>query len=267
MTTASQTWTEETVQLAGASVQLVRGGTGSPLLVLHDEMGHPGPLRYQEALARGHALLIPSHPGYGTSERLDWIMTMRDLAGWYLHALDDLGVGEVDLLGGSLGGWLAAEMAAMEPRRFKKLVLVAPMGIRPPTGEIFDMFLVTAQPYIAAGFFNPEAVPEYQELYGSDPTPEQRELLEVAREQSCRLGWRPYMHDPALPHLLRRVKQPTLIVWGRQDAIVPLSAGEVYRDAIAGSRLVVLDDCGHRPEIEQADTFVRLVEEFLRGGQ
>jgi pimeloyl-ACP methyl ester carboxylesterase len=263
MTTTSQIWTEETAQLAGANIQLVRGGTGDPLLVLHDELGHLGPLRYQEALARNYTLLIPSHPGYGASERPDWIMTMRDLAGWYLHALDDLGVGETALLGVSLGGWLAAEMAAMEPRRFPKLVLVAPMGIHPPDGEILDMFLVTAQPYIEAGFHNPEGSAEYQELYGAEPTPEQRELIETAREQSCRLGWRPYMHDPALPHLLRRVKQPALIVWGRQDAIVPPSAGDAYRDSIAGSRLAVLDDCGHHPEIEQADAFVRLVEEFL----
>ena len=79
------------------------------------------------------------------------------------------------------------------------------------------------------------------------------------------MGWRPYMHYPGLPHLLHRLRKlPTLIVWGRQDAIVPLSAGEAYHQAIPGSRLVVLDPCGHRPEIEQADEFVRLVREFLQ---
>ena len=72
------------------------------------------------------------------------------------------------------------------------------------------------------------------------------------------------MYYPALPHLLRRLKGlPTLIVWGKQDAIVPLSAGEVYRESIQGSRLVVLDNCGHHPEIERSDEFVRLVREFV----
>jgi pimeloyl-ACP methyl ester carboxylesterase len=106
-------------------------------------------------------------------------------------------------------------------------------------------------------------VPEYQELFGSEPSPEERERREIAREQACRLTWKPYMHDPALPYLLDRVTLPSLILWGREDAIVPPSAGESYHSAIRNSRLVLLDDCGHHPEIEQADQFVRLVQEFL----
>ncbi len=266
MTAAARTWSEQVVELAGTNVQLITGGTGAPLLVLHDELGHSGWLRVHEALARKHTLYMPSHPGFDKSERLDWIITVRDLAGWYLRALDELALGPLPVIGCAFGGWLAAEMAAMCPHHFSKLVLVAPPGIKPSVGEIFDMFLVTAQPYIEAGFLHPEQVPEYQELFGGELTPEERERREVAREQAARLTWRPYMHDPALPHLLERVTLPTLIVWGREDAIVPVSAGELYRGAIRGSRLVVLDDCGHHPEIEQAERFVRLVGEFL-GGQ
>ena len=263
-TTESQTWSEDLLEVAGTRLQLVKGGTGAPLLVLHDEMGHAGWLRAYEQLSRTHTLHIPSHPGFDKSERLDWIMTVRDLAGWYLRALDELALGPVPVVGLSFGGWLAAEMATMCPHRFTKLVLVAPPGIKPPAGEIFDMFLAPAQPYLEAGFLHPEQVPEYQELFGGDPTPEERERREVAREEACRLAWRPYMHDPALPHLLEGVRLPTLIVWGREDAIVPLSAGEVYHQAIRGSRLVVLDECGHHPEIEHAERFVQLVEDFLQ---
>ena len=90
------------------------------------------------------------------------------------------------------------------------------------------------------------------------------EALEVARDESCRLTWKPYMHDPSLPYLLRRKMPPTLVVWGREDAIVPVNAGEIYQESIRGSRLVVLDGCGHRPEIEQRERFVRLVEDFLQ---
>ena len=74
------------------------------------------------------------------------------------------------------------------------------------------------------------------------------------------------MYYPGLPHLLRRIKElPTLVVWGREDAIVPLSAGEVYHESISGSTLTVLDDCGHRPEIEKPREFVDLVHRFLSG--
>ena len=266
MTTSSRAWIEETVEVAGTKLQLVKGGTGEPLLILHDEMGHPGWLRFHEALAQHHTLYIPSHPGFGASERLDWIMNMRDMAGWYLEAVDDLGLGQVNVVGFSLGGWLAAEMATMCPNQFKKLVLVGAPGIRPPVGEIFDMFLVVAKEFITAGYLDPASTQEYQQVCPGEPTPEQVEAWELAREEACRLSWRPYMYYPALPHLLRRLKRlPTLMVWGRQDAIVPLSVGEVYRDSISGSRLAVLDNCGHHPEVEKSDEFVRLVHGFLSG--
>ena len=264
MTTTSQTWTEEIVDLAGAKIQLVKGGSGDPLLILHDEMGYHGWLRYHEALAQNYTLYIPSHPGFGKSERLDWIMYMRDLAGWYMQALDELNLGQVNLMGFSFGAWLAAEMATMCPERFKKMVLVSAMGIKPPEGEIFDIFLVTSREYFQQAFHDPENTPEYQELYGGDPTPDQVELWETSREQACRLTWRPYMHYPALPQLLRRLKHlPTLIIWGRDDKIVPLSAANVYKESIAQSQLVVLNNCGHHPEMEKTDDFVKQVKDFL----
>jgi len=156
-------------------------------------------------------------------------------------------------------------MAAMCPQQFTRLVLVGAMGVRPPVGEIFDMFLAVSREYLRASFADPAHTAEAQQLFGGDPTPEQAEVWESARELASLVGWRPYMHDPALPHVLRRLRKlPTLIVWGRQDAIVPVSAAEAYHQAIPGSRLVVLDGCGHRPEIEQADEFVRVVREFLQ---
>ena len=264
MTTSAETWTEETIQAGETRLQLVRGGTGEPLLILHGEMGHPGWLPFHESLARHHTLYIPSHPGFGKSERLDWIMNMRDLAGWYLDALSDIGLGQVNALGFSLGGWLAAEMATMCPHQFKKLVLVGAAGIRPPVGEIFDMFLSVAKDFLTAGFLDPGSIPEFQRVCPDDATPEQVESWEVAREEACRLSWKPYMHYPALPNLLRRLRRlPTLIVWGRQDTIVPLSVAGVYHEAIEGSRLAVLDNCGHYPEIEKSDDFVQLVHQFL----
>jgi len=265
MTTTAMPTTEEVVEAAGIKLHIIKGGTGQPLLILHDELGYPGWLHYHAALAQHYTLYMPLHPGCGQSERLDWVMNMRDLACWYLDALDELGLGQVPVIGGSLGGWLAAEMATMCPQQFKRLVLVGAMGVRPPVGEIFDMFLVVSREYLRLSFADPASTAEYQQLYGVDPTPEQTETWELARELASLVGWRPYMHNPGLPHVLRRVRKlPTLIVWGRQDAIVPVSAGEAYHQAIPGSRLVVLDRCGHRPEIEQTDEFVRVVQEFLQ---
>ena len=264
MTTASQPWTEEEMELAGSKVQIVKGGSGEPLLVLHDELGHPGWLRWHQELARSNTLYIPSHSGFGGTPLVEWILSMRDLAGWYLEALDDLNLGPVNVLGVSLGGWLAAELAAMSPGSFKKMTLVGPTGIRPPVGEIYDMFLVVAKEFIAAGFHDPASVEEFQQVCPDEPSPEQVEKWEANREAASRLSWRPYMHDPSLPHLLHRVRNlPTQIIWGKEDQIVPLSAAEVYQQAIRGSRLTILDGCGHHPEIEKPDEFVKLVQDFL----
>lgn len=260
MTTAAQAWTEEIVEVAGTTVQLVTGGSGSPVLVLHDEMGNPGWLDAYEALAAQHTVYVPSHPGFDKSPRLDWIATVRDLACWYVRALGELGIGHVPVLGCSFGGWLAAEIAAIHPGRFSKLVLAAPPGLRPPLGEIFDMFLVTTDDYLKTCFADQAA---YERSFGGELSPEERLRRERAREQTCLLTWRPYMYDPALAHLLPAIKVPTLLVWGREDAIVPQSAGEAYRDAIPGSRLAVLDGCGHFPQLEQPGAFVREVGAFL----
>jgi len=264
MTTSSDTWTETFVEAGGIRLQLIKGGGGAPLLILHDELGHPGWLRFHEALAQQYTLHIPSHPGFGKSERLEWVMSIRDLATWYLDALDELAVGRVPVIGFSLGGWLAAEMAAMCPESFEKLVLVGATGIKPPSGQIYDMFLEVTKEFLTASYLAPEKTPEFPQICPEKPEPEQTETWEMAREEACRLGWRPYMHDPSLPHLLRRLRKlPTLIVWGRQDAIVPVSAAEAYHASIPGSELAILDNCGHHPEVEQADEFVRRVQAFL----
>jgi pimeloyl-ACP methyl ester carboxylesterase len=260
LATAAQTWIEEQHEVAGTVLRLVKGGSGPPLLVLHDEMGNPGWLDAYEALAAEHTLYVPSHPGFDGSPRLAWIATVRDLACWYVRALEELGLGRVPLLGCSFGGWLAAEIAAICPHLVSRLVLVSPPGLRPPQGEIFDMFLVTTEDYLKRCFVDEAA---YERVFGGDLPSEERHRREAAREQACLLTWRPYMYDPALLYLLPGIKAPTLLVWGKDDAVVPPSAGELYRDAIPQARLELLDGCGHFPYLEQPDAFVRLARTFL----
>lgn len=264
MASLSFAWTEQTLPVAGVDLHLRKGGSGEPLLILNDEIGHLDALRYQKALAEQYTVYIPSHPGFGVTPRLDWVMNMRDLAGWYLTALDDLGLDSANVIGCSLGGWLAAEMATMEPGRFRKLALVGALGVQPPDGYIYDIFLDVARACITAGFLNQGGTPEFQELCPDEATPEQAVAWEAAREEACRLGWKPYMYYPGLPHLLARLKNlPTMIVWGREDGIVPVSAAHVYHDSIPGSRLEILDNCGHLPQVERMDDFLTLARQFF----
>ena len=262
--TTTASFTERRVQVAGAEMQIIEGGSGDPLLVLHDEMGQPGWLEFHEKLAQNYTVHAPSLPGFGVTNRLDWVMNMRDTATWMLWALEDLGLSNLRVVGFSVGAWLAAEMATQDPKVFSKMALAAPAGILPPSGEILDMFLIVSKEFITAGFHDPSTALGFQAVCPEEPSAEQIELWETAREEACRLTWRPYMHDRSLPHRLGRLKDlPTLIVWGQDDAVVPPSAGDVYNSSIAGSRLVTLENCGHRSDAEKPEELVSLLKDFF----
>ena len=256
-------FTEETVDVGGSKVHMLKGGSGEPLLLLHGAGGNAGWLRYVQALADQYTVYAPSHPGFGLSDRPEWLETIPDLASFYTWFLEQQGLEGVRAIGFSMGGWLAAEIAVMCRHAFSKLMLVGAAGVKPRQGEITDIFIISPAQITELIFHDPKQAPEYDQLYGQELTPEQVETAERNREMSVRLQWKPYAHDPRLPGLLARVNIPTRIVWGRQDQIVPLECGELYHQAIFGSELVVIDNCGHVPEVEKPDEFVRLALDFL----
>ena len=261
--TTTASITEETIAVAGAEMQVLKGGSGDPLLILHDEMGQPGWRQVHDELAKNYTVYAPSLPGFGVTDRLEWVMNVRDISTWTLWALEDMGLSNLNVLGFSLGGWIAAEMATQSPQTFNKMALVAPAGILPPTGEILDMFLIVSKEFITAGVHDTSAA-EFQVVCPDEPAPEQVEAWETAREEACRLTWRPYMHDRSLPHRLGRLNElPSLIVWGRNDEVVPASAGEVYNASISGSRLVTLENCGHRSDVDKPAELVGHLREFF----
>jgi len=261
----SREWHEETVKVDGTNLRVIKGGTGNPLLILHDELGFPGWLRWNSEVAKTRTLLIPLHPGYGATERAEWIMNIRDMAGFYARYLKEQKLAPIDVIGFSLGGWIAAEMAANNPSQFRKMVLVAPEGIRPPEGQgyIMDFFQVMAPQHFLATLNNPTEVPELKQMYGGQG-PEAFELWEDARAQTARIAWQPFLFNPGLPHLLGvAAGLPTTLIWGREDRIVPLAAAHAYHQSIKGSTLKIFDNCGHRPEVEKSAQFVAEVQGFL----
>jgi pimeloyl-ACP methyl ester carboxylesterase len=257
-------WQQEKVHAGGTDLTFIRGGKGRPLLVLHEELGHPGWLQWHSELARDHELFIPVQPGFYGTQRVEWIANIRDLAGFYGRVLRDMKLTPVDVVGFSTGGWIAAEMAAQNFQQLHRMALVGAAGVRPPSGEIMDIFTLTARSYLTATVLDANDTPELAKLYGGERTPEQFEAFEDARTEIARLAWEPYLFSPSLPKLLEGVTGlPTLIIWGRQDPVIPVSASELYNKSIAGSKLALLDRCGHRPEIEKTAEFVKLLRDFL----
>jgi len=256
-------WKQISVKAANTELAVIQGGTGKPLLILHDELGFPGWMAWNEWLADRREQIIPLQPGFGKTSRLDWVMSYRDLAAFYSQVTRELKADPIDVIGFSAGAYIAAEMAAADPKIFSKMVLVAPMGIKPATGQIMDFFELTIRRHLRSTVADPEHTPEFARIYGGEMTPEQFEAFEDARSETARIGWEPYMHNPSLPHLLYGAKPPTLIVWGTRDAVVPRGCIDAYRQAIVGAQVVEIAGAGHRPEIENEAEFSRVIGKFL----
>src|SRR5262245_48830728 len=134
--------TDELVEVAGVRIQLRRDGSGPPLLILHGELGVPGWLSAYAQLAEHFTVYVPSLPGFGRSARPDWIASVRDLAAWTTWCVRDLALARpLPVIGCSLGGWVAAEIATMNAALFTKLVLVGAAGLSPHEGQIWDYFV------------------------------------------------------------------------------------------------------------------------------
>jgi pimeloyl-ACP methyl ester carboxylesterase len=255
-------WTERIVDASGAQLTILEAGAGEPLLLLHGELG-PAPWQQWHAdLADRRKLIQPVLPGFAT-QRLGWIRDVRDLAMFMSQVLRALGPRPVDIVGFSFGGWIAAAMAAANPEQFRHMTLVAPFGIKPSEGFITDMFIGTAADYIVAAFADPAQCAEFSALY-ERPSSERLEAWEDARRECAQLAWQPYMFDPSLEPLLAGAGDlPVLIIWGDQDRIVPESAMRAYAHALPQSRLAILKDCGHQPEIERRGEFGALLARAL----
>jgi pimeloyl-ACP methyl ester carboxylesterase len=259
--------TETTLMIGDAELVVLSAGSGRPVLVLHDELGFPGWLQWTNDLGSRRQLLVPLQPGFGKTQRLEWINDYRDLASFYLRMVRQLDLLPVDVIGFSAGGYIAAEMVAAHPEAFDRVVLVAPLGLRPDEGEIFDFFAVTARAHLAATITNLDA-PEVAAIYGGEMTPELFESFEAARAETSRLGWEPFMFSPSLAERLKGAGSvETLIVWGDADRIVPRGCVDAYARVLPRSRLEVLPGCGHRPEIEAASKFTELLSPFLAGSR
>jgi len=255
-------WSERSVRVGNDEITLLEAGSGKPLLVFHDELGPTSWQTWHGELAESRRLVMPLVPGF-TGERIGWIRSVRDLAALYGHLLRREGIAPIDVLGFSLGGWIAAEMLAANPGQFGKVALVAPFGIKPSDGFIMDFFPMAAADYVKHSVADAETTQGFDALYGP-ASPEQYESWEDARTECARLAWEPYMHNQSLEGLLRGVSDvPALLLWGEKDAILPESAIQQYLRSLPGSRAHVFKACGHRPEIERPQEFLSALNRFF----
>ena len=262
--TTTETANRTMIEVSGAQVEMFSGGSGPPLLFLHGAGGNAGWQAYHEELAKTYTVYVPSQPGFNGTERPDWVYTITDVCHFNQAMVEVLGLEDYVLMGSSMGGWVAAEMAAMCRTSIKALILVGAAGIKPEKDEIAEIFMVSAQTRMAQRFYDISQVPN-REQYEREPTAEEQLVAHSNQEMASRLCWRPYLHNPSLPHYLARVDTPTLLVWGLQDAIIPLECGQLFEQAMPNAQLKVIPNCGHSPALEKPAEFLAAVREFLGG--
>ena len=257
---AGVAWTDSATEFAGLKLHLSRAGSGKPALVLHHDIGTPDRLPFYDALAARYDVLVPHHPGFGRSERPEWMRSVRDIAVVYRGLLSELGLEKAALIGLGFGGWIAAEMASMAPRDLAALVLVGAMGLKPPESDILDQAILGYIDYARAGFHDQAA---FDRIYGAEPSSDQLVAWDICREMSFRIAWKPYMYSQTLAFLLGAVRTPALLVWGEDDRVVPLSAGRCYARALPNAELHTIAACGHCVDMERPDELSALVTGFL----
>jgi pimeloyl-ACP methyl ester carboxylesterase len=267
---------------AVGEVQLTRGGArspNSPLVYLHSSGGETGSGEVAELLgllAAEREVFAPMLPGFAGSEGLDQIDDIEDAAHHTIDVLDRLGLDRErvpHLVGLSLGGWLAAEIAWRHPERVRSLTLVNAVGLYVPGHPMSELF---GRPFdeLANKVFADQSFPAAAAMHAlasvgpkdmaSVPFELVRPFYE-AMAAAAKVGWNPYFHNPKLPRRLGRVSAPTLVIVGRKDGLVPNAVGEEYARLIPGARLEYVDDGSHMLTLEHPQAVVRLLCEHLAG--
>jgi pimeloyl-ACP methyl ester carboxylesterase len=252
------------ISIAGIELDVFERGQGRPLLYLHGGAGIGIDIPFLELLARERRVIAPSHPGFGCSSLPDWLDSIDDIAHLYLELLDRLSLLRADLVGFSIGGWIAAELASKVPERISRLVLIGPVGVktgRPDKLDVPDVFAMPREKLDQLRFHDPAKNPV-------DPAKlSDGELNIVARnnESLALLAWEPYMHNPKLKHRLHRVAAPTLFLRGASDGIVSAEYVERYAALIPDARIATIAEAGHLPHVEQPQATLAHVLQFLQG--
>ena len=249
-----------TISIRDCRIRLMRGGAGAPLLFLHGGGGVGIWLPCMAQLAKKFDVIVPEHPGFGASDTPPWLDTVGDLANFYLDFLDQLGLSGVHLVGSSLGGWIAADLAVRNATRLASLTLIGAAGIHIDDVAQVDTFLSDEEKRIRDLFYDQllaEAV-----IAGSQ-RPEQEDAALKNRMTTAKLSWQPRNHDPHLCKWLHRIKMPTLLIWGDHDRVFPKDYAFAFQRLIPGAKAVIIADCGHLPQVEKGDAFAAELEAFI----
>ena len=252
------------LRIADIELELLDTGQGAarPVLFLHGGGGFSPQQPFVAPLSEKRRFVAPTHPGFGKSSLPDWLDSIDDIAHLYLELMDILKLDGIDLVGCSIGGWIAAEMATKSPERFRRIVFAGPVGIKvgpPDKLDIPDIFAMPEADALKLTFHDPERMKRDTAKMSDD------ELAAMfrARETLALLTWEPWMHNPKLKRRLHRVAAPALFIRGESDGLVSQSYLEAYARLLPNARTMTIKAAGHVPQLEQPAAFTAVVLNFL----
>jgi len=235
-------------------------GTGPNILLLHGGGGPQTVAGFAELIAADHRVITPTHPGFGGTPRPDELTTVAGLAEVYAALLDELDLDEVTVVGNSIGGWIAAELALLDSDRISSVVLVDAVGIEVADHPVVDFFALDFPTIARLSYFDPEK-------FRIDPSalPPAAQAA-IAGNRATLAVYAAEMTDPTLRDRLAGIKVPAHVIWGDSDRIVDPEYGRAFAEAIPGATFEVLADTGHLPQLESPELLASAVRRIAGDG-
>jgi pimeloyl-ACP methyl ester carboxylesterase len=260
---STETTTVSVTGLGDVPVTFTERGSGQPVLLLHGGAGAFSVAGFAELLATSGAgrVITPVHPGFDDTPRPKQLVSVPSLAAVYRQLLRDLDLSNVCVIGNSIGGWIAAELAVAESAapdgRVSSVVLVDAAGLQIDAAPAPDFFSLTLDQVFDLSYFDPDA-------FRIDPAalPPERAAALAANRSALMAYAGSGMADPTLLGRLPEVRIPALVVWGAADRMIPPAHGRAYAAAIPGGQFRLIDKAGHLPQLETPDELLAAVTEF-----
>ena len=233
-------------------------GAGQAYLVLHGGAGPASVAGLAEALAKTARAIVPILPGYAGQPRPDWFRSVNDLVCANLALIERLDLSDIVVVGNSIGGWIAAELALRFSPRIRSIVLINACGIDPGAGNpaILNPMSLPPAERGALAFHDPKR------FAAAPQTPESLAVMAANQTASMLYAGAPFMHDPGLRERLAQIRVPALVLWGANDRIVTPAYGQRFANSIPNARFKLIDEAGHFPQIERLDAVLAQVEGF-----
>ena len=248
-------------QIGDVDLEVNRGGKGPTLMFLHGGGGFDRAAPFASLLARDFDVVAPMHPGFGSSSLPFWMDSVDDFVHAHLALMERLDLRDVTLVGASIGGWTAADLATKNTSRIKRVILVSPVGIKVGPRDkldIPDIFATSAEDMLKLTSADPEKRKPNLAAMSDDAL----RVMARNRETMALVAWEPYMHNPKLKHRLHMINRPTLILRGARDGLVSQDYVDAYTRLIPGARSEIIENAGHSPQTEQPEEFVARVKRF-----